>query len=207
MVIFVFGADSSSWLVATSWKASPSFNAEVVPGDFPVEVSFSPSGGYFSHSRSGRLSWNLLTPASFLAIIEVLRSSKQLGALSHVFFGHGDLCLIRLDGGLCIAVGDGAETFTAMINSRAREGWSVGDRSALCPFDKRYYYLEWTRGWEVGASWCLPDRVEELVGSVWRWKTETARLHQNMLNQDLEMTKRRIDREHYEYSNWKIYAN
>jgi len=113
-------------------------------------------------------------------------------------------------GGLCIAVGDGAETFTAMIDQRAREGWSVGDRSVLCPFNKRSYYLEWVRGVEVDANWCLPERVGELVGSVWRRKMETdfkivapsqaicdafemeARLHQNMLNKDLEMTKRAV---------------
>jgi hypothetical protein len=94
-------------------------------------------------------------------------------------------------GGLCIAVGDGAETFTAMINQRAREGWSVGDCSVLCPFNKRNYYLEWVRGVEVDANWCLPERVGELVGSVWRRKME-ARLHQDMLNKDLEMTKRAV---------------
>jgi len=73
-----------------------------------------------------------------------------------------------------MAIGDGAETFTAMIDQRAREGWSVGDRSVLCPYDKRYYYLEWTRGGNVGGSWCLPEAAEELIGSMWRRKIEMA---------------------------------
>lgn len=139
-------------------------------------VTFGQNNAWFARYSSNVCIWGPTIeafPKTFQDVVTALeKTPRKDEAIDFVSFGMHELLLLRFENGNAklILSDDPAvqarcsQTLIADVNKKLEEGWTIGNRTSLCPYDPEAYFIEWKRGTVATFSFNLgPGRQEELA--------------------------------------------
>jgi len=88
----------------------------------------------------------------FMQTRGAVASSPQRSSIDAVYFGAGDSVLLVHENGNIDYNGLSIE-LAEVIGTQLDAGWTLGPKSALCPWDNKYFFLHWTKFYGAQSTW------------------------------------------------------
>ncbi|KAE8448718.1 hypothetical protein EG329_008933 [Mollisiaceae sp. DMI_Dod_QoI] len=175
----------AKWLSTDQWRIEPGqcelffSQTENLKADLNIggveHITFASGGGWFVRYKNGtvRLSMEGIFPSVFHEIASPnmqtqgsARSNLQESTISNVFFGADDAILIQHN----VSTLPSWDTSPALrwkglpanlernLKELFEDDWVLSKRTNLCPWNKEYYYVEWTKPFssEIKSLYVLP---------------------------------------------------
>ncbi|KAF1988629.1 hypothetical protein K402DRAFT_402804 [Aulographum hederae CBS 113979] len=137
-------------------------------------LSFHPDGNsWFIRYDRGNTCYLTDQPKTFTDMVTELQELPRAADLIDMcVYGHDDVLLVRFENGNSaiytpedpVKLNRVSQQLVNICNQRIADGWTFGDRTTLCPWDSRNYFIEWVKG--TSAVFTYETNDQEMTNTI-----------------------------------------